>query len=101
VSITPRGVHDKTSFVGADSLCKSFGAFVDDNIAPTLCARFRHIDEVPALVMELRHNNVTLELGLTNLTHDLRTIDSEISKIEEELLRTILTAEKAEKLGTR
>jgi hypothetical protein len=50
--------------------------------------------------VDSRNGNDTLELGLTDLALDLAAVDSEITKICEELLSTVLGADQVKESGS-
>ena len=51
------------------------------------------------MVGEGRYGDHALELGLADLALDLATIDSEVTKVCEELLSTVLGADQVEESG--
>ena len=81
MSITPSGVHEKTTLVFSDSLCESLWAFLDDNVSPSLLTWDTGINLLSGIIEELGHNDIALEFGLTNLTLDAAAVHGNITKI--------------------
>jgi len=54
---------------------------LQDDIPPALGARLGNIDLVAGIVEKVRDYDVALELGLTNLSLDAATVDSNITEI--------------------
>jgi hypothetical protein len=98
VSISPSCVHKKSTLVLTDSLGKSFGSLLEDDVSPSLGARLGGINLLSGGVDELRDLNLALELGLTDLTLDAAAIDGNVTEVGKQLLGTVLAANKVEKL---
>jgi hypothetical protein len=96
VSISPCGVHDKTSLVGSDSLGEGFGTLIDDDVPPALLAGLGCVNLVAVGVVEDGDDDVALEFGLANLALDLTAIDGEVAEVGEEFLGTVLAANEIE-----
>lgn len=115
MSITPSCVHEKASFVLADGLCESLWPLVDENVSPSFLAWHTSIDLLSSVVEEFRHDDLALELGLSNLPLNRTSIDGDVAKVREltiqlvqkgseadetyKFLGTVLTANKVEQLG--
>lgn len=99
MGITPCGVHDQASLVGTNSLCESLRTVLENDIPPTFGARGGCVDLLAAVVVNGRDGDNALELGLADLALDLATIDSEVTKVCEELLSTVLGADQVEESG--
>lgn len=98
MGVSPGGVHDQAPLVGPDGLGKSLGSLLSDDASPTLGAWLFHVNDVSRLVMQRRHDDIALELGLSNLTLDLTAVDCKVSKVCKQLLGTVLRADKSEEL---
>jgi hypothetical protein len=98
VGVAPGGIHDHTSFVCSYGLDEGLWSLLVDDVSPACGARHGSVDESAAGILELGHDDVALELGLANLALDLAAVDSEISKVGKELLRTVLAADQLEQL---
>ena len=98
MGVTPSGVHEKTSLVGADSLGKGLGALLEENVSPTGLARRGDVNLGTVLVGNIGDDDVALELGLANLALDGRTVDSDITKVSQQLLSTVLAAHEVKQL---
>lgn len=82
--IAPRCVHDERTGVFAYRLCESFGALIDDDIAPSAFARIRCVEgwTIGVLaVLELGSFDILFEARVACLTLDGASVDSEVSKI--------------------
>ncbi len=92
VSITPSGIHEKTSLVLANGLGKGLGALLDDDVSPALLARLADVDLGTIRSDDLRNDDVALKLGLTNLTLDGAAVDGNVAEVGEQLLASVLAA---------
>lgn len=99
MGVTPGGVHDKSTGVSADSLCKGLGALVDDNVAPTPLVGDRGVDSVALCVGDGGDESLSLEAWLTALALDGRAVDDKVAKVSKELLGTVLRLDELEELG--
>lgn len=99
MSITPSGVHDKTSLVRTNSFGKGFRALLNDDVSPALLTRLRDVESLPVVSLKLGNLDVSLELGLTNLTLDLAAVDSKIAEVRKQLLSTVLAAHQSKEFG--
>jgi hypothetical protein len=98
MSITPSCVHEKTTLVLSDGLSECFRAFLNNNVSPTLLARYRSVNLLPSLIKEFWHDDITLELRLSNLSLDAASVDGKVSQVSQQLLGTILAANEIEQL---
>lgn len=98
VSISPGGVHEQTTLVLANGLGEGLGALLEENVSPSLLARLADIDLLTIGVDDLRENNLTLELGLANLSLDRAAVDGDVSKIGQQLLGTVLATNEVKEL---
>jgi hypothetical protein len=74
---------------------------LDDDVTPADsarngCVKRRALRIFP--VSQLGNDEVCLETGLSNLTHDRTAVDGEVSKVGEQLLGTVLTLDKLEEI---
>lgn len=103
VRVTPGGVHDKHTRVLAYSLCECLRTMLDDDVPPTLLARQRGVEGRTIVgilaVLELGDDDVILEAWLADLSLDGAAVDSEVAKVGEQLLSTVLTLHKLEQVG--
>jgi hypothetical protein len=90
VGVTPGGVHEKSSLVLADSLGESLRSLLDQDVSPSSLARNGDIDLLSGGIVESGEDDVTLELGLSDLSLDGRSVDSNVSEISKKLLSTVL-----------
>lgn len=98
VGISPCGVHEKTSFVLANSLGKRLGALFKDDASPTLLARLADVDLFTCGSENFGGDDFALELGLANLALDRATVDSDISEICQQFLGTVLATYEVKQL---
>ena len=96
--VSPRGVHDQAALVRSDGLGKGSRTFLGNDAPPALGAGHFEIDGLAGSVVENGHDDVALELGLTNLTLDLTPVDGKVSEVCEKLLSAVLRADESEEL---
>lgn len=98
VGVTPGGVHEKTSLVGADSLGKGLGALLDKNVSPAGLARLADIDDGTVLARNVGNDDLALELRLAHLALDGRAVDGDVTEVGQQLLGSVLAANEVEQL---
>jgi hypothetical protein len=98
MGITPGGIHEKSTLIGTNSLGKCLWALLNKDVSPTLGAWLRSIELAAILIMKFWNDDLALELWLTNLALDARTVDGNITKICKQLLSTVLGANQVEEL---
>lgn len=98
VSITPSGIHYEHRLVGTNGLGESLGTLFEQDLAPTLGARLAHVDLVAGLIKEIGNHNVALELGLTDLSLDAASVDSNVTQVCQELRSAVLAVDHVEQL---
>lgn len=96
VGITPGGVHEKAALVVADSLGEGLGTLLKDDLAPAFGAGLADIDLLAGSIVKLGDNDITLELGLTDLALDAAAVDGDVTEISKKLLSTVLAANEVE-----
>jgi hypothetical protein len=65
---------------------------LENDLAPALGAWLGCVDLVAGIVVQGRDEDFTLELGLTDLANDLRTVHSQVAQVSQQLLSTVLAA---------
>jgi hypothetical protein len=81
MGISPSCVHEKSTLVLADSLGKSLGALLKDDVSPSFSAGLRNIDFLSSRVDELGDLNLALEFGLADLAFDAAAVDGNVTEI--------------------
>lgn len=98
MGITPGCVHQQSALVLAHSLSKRLGSLLHKDLSPTMLAWLSDIQLGAVLVEKLRNDDITLELGLADLTRDAASIDGEVAKVCQQLLCSVLAANEIEQL---
>lgn len=93
MGVTPGGIHQETSLVLADSLRKCFRALLNQDVSPALLAWYSGVDLVSSIIMERGKDDLSLELGLANLSLNAAAVDGNVTKIGQQLLSSVLTAD--------
>jgi hypothetical protein len=81
-----------TTLVASDSLCKGLRTLIDDNVPPTILAWLAGIDDLARIIVVSndRNHRFCLQTRLSCLTHNRRSIDSNISEVSEQFLSSVL-----------
>ena len=98
MGIAPGSVHEQAALVVTNRLGKGLGALLHKNVSPALLAGCADIDLGAIGSNKLRQNDLTLELGLANLSLDGAAVDGDITQVRKKLLSTVLAADQVEEL---
>lgn len=100
MGVSPSGVHDETTLVSSDSLGECLWSFVDDDVSPSFGAWHAGVDNLRRvdIVPDLWDDCFGLETGLTGLTLDRRTINSQVTEVAEQFLSSVLRSDQLEEL---
>jgi hypothetical protein len=100
--VSPSCVHDEGTRIFSDSFGEALWTFLEDDVAPAnftwhRCIKGRAIWIFA--VLEGRYDDFGLETWFADLSFDGASVDRKVSEVGEELLGTILTDNKFEKIG--
>jgi len=103
VRVAPSRVHDQNTRIFAHGFRERLRALLNNDVAPALlawkrCVKGRTVGVLASL--EGWDNNIVLQSGLALLALDRTTVDSEVTKVGEELLSSVLTLYELEELGS-
>lgn len=100
MGISPGGVHDQATLVAANCLGEGSRALFVQNILPSGGARLGDIDRSARVIEDRRGDNLTLELGLADLSLDAASVDGNISQVCQQFLGAVLASDESEEFGS-
>ena len=100
MGISPGGVHNQTTLVVTHSLCEASRSLLQDDVPPSGLTGYRSVEGLARVlgVGKLGDGDLLMQTRLSALTLDGRTVDGKVSKVSQQLLRSVLTGNQFEEV---